>query len=158
MIRSRMSTLFIAAVLAAACVALTACSTDKTVAAPPGPPGPGPDALFQGTTNIVFFRETYEHSSVRHYRFSVDEPREVTYLLSFMHLKPMTNLMANFGYGDTSVKYEKRSGPPVVVEFHSKFPEMCKIHKPEYKYYTLPRDFYAEFRRLARKEGWHDLQ
>ncbi len=143
-----------------ACVALTACSAHKSIAA-----SPGPDADFQDVTNIVFSETVVEdggtNGGLKNYDFTVSDPDEVRRLVSFMHLKPCGPDKCEHIF---SVTFQRRSGSPIVMSFCSGTFEMVDDYRPGHyhsHYYEMPTKFYSEFRWLARRgfgRHWHPEQ
>jgi len=105
-------------------------------------------AALQETTNIVFTRFVYEKDHQN--RFVISDPKAVGKLISSMRLKPGVALRDEHSYGAT---FQGSSGETSV----SLCPRCFTIHGQDssrIRTYEMPKDFYAEFRRLARQHGW----
>jgi hypothetical protein len=138
-----------------ASLVLVAEAEEKTV-----PQSPNAEASIRAATNIVFRKinvlETNKVTGLasRGWKeFTVSDPSEVRHLASSVHLGVERDNQYEFVYqvafqgpaGSIEVQLSKNDF--VVVE--SPNPNAYKDHT-----YPMPKEFYAEFRKLAREQHW----
>jgi hypothetical protein len=110
---------------------------------------PARDVLaLQAATNIVFARLVVEQGE--EVRFIVSDAKKIQELVSGIRLEPSTPL------SDIHFNRAIFRGPfgEISVSF---CPDCFTIHNQKgesVRNYTMPKDFYAAFQRLARRHGW----
>ena len=119
---------------------------------------PSNDAsVFQNTTNIVFkFFDGVEKDKsgqeiTKWKKFSVSDPEQIKKLISAIKLEPGQKLSDEHSY---DVTFQKPSGE-IFVGFCSKCFQVVDSQQPyRYRHFAMPKEFYAEFRKLAQRRGW----
>ena len=119
-------------------VASIANAADK----PTGPPSSLVSAL-QATTNIVF-KEFYPGEEKR---FTVIDQPQIRRLVSAIHLEWKGPCHCEHLHGAIF------QGPAESITVS--FCDHC--FDVGTNYYAMPKKFYSQFRKLAQKEGWHEL-
>jgi hypothetical protein len=113
--------------------------------------------VFQNTTNIVFkFFDGVEKDKsgqeiTKWKKFSVSDPEQIKKLISAIKLESGQKLSDEHSY---DVTFQKPSGE-IFVGFCPKCFQYVDSHQPyRYRHFAMPKEFYAEFRKLAQQRGW----
>jgi hypothetical protein len=126
-----------------------------SAAGQPAVPSAGAKLSFQGVTNIVFSTWIYGDKPDKGYwkRFSVADPGELLLLLPAGQVEPTHADEMHHRY---AADFQSATGT-----IHASFDRgSFEIHNipglqaSESRYYKMPKEFFAEFKKLAQKHGW----
>lgn len=112
------------------------------------------EASIQAATNIVFKQWTVDLKGTKSQQFAVTDPHQVRRLASWVRLGVETGNMCEF------LQQAKFEGPSGVVDVQFNEHYFVVVDPPSSKGYSdrtyeMPKQFYAQFRKLAKKHPWH---
>jgi len=114
-------------------------------------------SAFHGVTNIVFRfltgveRDKSGQDITKRKKFSVSNPEQIKKLISAIKLESGQKLSDEHSY---DVTFQKPSGE-IFVGFCPKCFQVVDSQQPyRYRHFAMPKEFYAEFRKLAQRRGW----
>lgn len=122
-------------------------------------PFPGDASTFQNVTNIVFRQFTKLETNKlgqeipKWKQFAVSDPKEIRRLVASLHLVVPETVAPSDEHLDEAL-FEKSSGEVRVSFCHICF-NIIESERPyKHRHYTMPKQFFDEFQRLARQRGW----
>ena len=125
---------------------------------PPAPP-PAGASTFQNVTNIVFRefigleRNKLGQEIPKWKQFAVSAPKEIRRLVASLRLVVPETVAPSDEHLDEAL-FEKSSGEVRVSFCHICF-NIIESERPyKHRHYTMPKQFFDEFQRLARQRGW----
>jgi hypothetical protein len=113
------------------------------------------EARFQGATNIVFeYCSLGETNQPETKRFTVNDAKDLRGLIGCIHLVPFKH-GAPWDFHVYSAIFQGPSGE-TTVSFCTTCFDIVVSPNPRYSVarYQMPKEFYAKFRKLARKHRW----
>jgi hypothetical protein len=114
-------------------------------------------SAFQGVTNVVFRfligveKDKSGQEITKWKKFNVSDPEQIKKLVSAIKLEPGPQFSDEHMY---DVTFQKPSGE-IFVGFCPRCFQIVDSQQPyRYRHFAMPKEFYAEFRKLARRHGW----